>query len=101
MIVILDSDRAEVADGDDCGRLSIRTGLAAAAVADALQSTNIGVLHNDADALIDITWLRDNASSGARTDDWDARFAAMLDYAASKGWCSADGQAVQAHIDFT
>ncbi len=37
----------------------------------------------------------------APTDDpsWERGFAGMLDYAASKGWMSADGDRVLAHIE--
>ncbi|MEM7142352.1 MAG: hypothetical protein AAF548_15115 [Actinomycetota bacterium] len=38
-------------------------------------------------------------AGGAATDAWDESFAGMVDYAAGKGWVSADRSAIRAHIE--
>lgn len=50
------------------------------------------------DALISIEAVR-RAASGQVSDDWPDSFEAMLAYARRKGWLSADGAAIRAHIE--
>ena len=51
-----------------------------------------------AEAMIDVSWLRGQAHTRVGAD-WPADFAAMLQYAAAKGWLSADRGHVRAHIE--
>ena len=45
----------------------------------------------------DVASLRAQAT-GSAGEGWEARFAALLDDAGSKGWLSADGTGVLAHV---
>jgi hypothetical protein len=51
-----------------------------------------------AEAMIDMSWLRGQAH-GRVGADWPADFAAMLEYAATMGWRSADRGHVRAHVE--
>ena len=84
----------------DCGRFHVAVrGLGhAPAVDDALQSGGAGWLDGEGSAFVRVEWVRAMAS-GQVADDWDARFAGMLDYARDKGWLSDDGQAIRAHVE--
>jgi hypothetical protein len=48
-------------------------------------------------AWLDVSWLR--TAAGERDQDWHDGFTAMLGHAAARGWLSADGDRVRAHID--
>jgi len=60
----------------------------------ALRDTGIGVVDGDH------AWLKTSAlrAAGNGSAEWMAGFDAMLAYAASNGWASADGSQVRAHI---
>ncbi|GEL17264.1 hypothetical protein [Pseudonocardia asaccharolytica] len=57
------------------------------------------VTGEDALALLDVEVLHARARAAARASDWDAQWRAMIDYAGRKGWLSAGGRTVQAHIE--
>jgi hypothetical protein len=46
---------------------------------------------------VDRAWLR---SAGPADADWQAKLAAVIAYAETKGWCDAAGR-IRAHIEFT
>jgi hypothetical protein len=50
------------------------------------------------EAMIDVSWVRGQAHDRVGAD-WPANFAAMLEYAATKGWLSADRGHVRAHVE--
>ena len=56
--------------------------------------------HDGDGCWIDLDWI--NAASGPLASDpaWQGGFAAMLDYAASKGWVNRLDRTVRAHVVF-
>jgi hypothetical protein len=98
MIVEVTAEGAGVRDADDCGRLSVATGLAGADLDAALEASGIGARAGQ-DVLLDVAVLRDRARAAASAPDWDSRWSSMLDYATRKGWVTPDGAAVRAHIE--
>lgn len=98
MILLIDTTagRVSVAEGADCKRLAARVSgngdlsraLAGFATADAA-GTHLWV---------EITALR-AAAQPADAPDWAASYDGMIRYAASKGWCDADGTRVRVHLE--
>lgn len=99
MIVQLSAESARVAEADDCTRLHVTTSLPADAVDDALRGSGLGRLDTDDGVLLDREALRIRARAVADAPDWDERWTKMIDYARSKGWLTADGAAVRAHVE--
>lgn len=98
MIVRVRAGAASVEDADDCARLHVESTLDREAVARALAETGTGTLTADGDVLLDLGALHDRARAAATAADWEDRWQAMVGYAARKGWLSADGHGVQAHL---
>jgi hypothetical protein len=87
--------RAVVAEPEDLKRLHAEfRGVGDAAAATALTAAGLGTVDGD-DVWLSAAALR---AAGDGSPDWLAGFDAMLGYAASKGWASADGELVRAHI---
>ncbi|GAA4658684.1 hypothetical protein [Amycolatopsis dongchuanensis] len=99
MIVRLTRTDALVAEADDCARLHVGTTLAPDEVDAALRATGTGRLAEDGNALLDLRTLHARARSAAASADWADRWEAMIAYARKKGWITADGTAVQAHVE--
>jgi hypothetical protein len=100
VIVQLSAGSARVAEADDCTRLHVATSLPADAVDDALRQSGTGHLDTGEDALLDLETLRNRARADAREPGWDEKWAAMIDYARTKGWVTADDAAVRAHVEY-
>jgi hypothetical protein len=87
--------RAAVADAENLKQLHTEfRGVGDDAAAAALSAAGLGTVEGD-HAWLDAAALR---AAGDGSDGWTAGFDGMLAYAASKGWASADGSAVRAHI---
>ena len=100
MIVELGADGAVVREPDDCISLSVATALTGTDLDAALHTSGTGTRSADGDSvLLDVSVLHDRARAGASAPDWESRWTAMIEYAARKGWLSADGSAVQAHVE--
>lgn len=100
MIVLLSADGCTVSDPDDCTRLHVHTLLTQPEATAALREAELGVLGDDGShAFLDLSALRARALGAARSADWDGRWRAMVDYATSKGWVTADGAFVRAHVE--
>jgi hypothetical protein len=109
MIVRLDlrdghAATAVLADGADLSRFHVEVrhpgdGPPLLSAVDAgLRAADVGWTEGDA-AFVTVAALRRLADGvGVVSPEWDAAFEQMLAYAASKGWLSEDGAAVQAHI---
>ncbi|WP_283134684.1 hypothetical protein [Rhizohabitans arisaemae] len=94
-----ETPRLEVEDADDCSRLHIHAdGLDDETVGEALRTDGMGRPAGAGRMWLDVRALRERARTGARSDDWDERFDAMLGYARRKGWLSDDGTCVAAHL---
>jgi hypothetical protein len=60
-----------------------------------------GVGHADGDdAVVEIAAVRALAA-GRVEPGWEADFAAMVDYARTKGWLDSTGEAIRAHVEWT
>ncbi len=97
VLVAGDGDQvaATVADAENLRQLHTEfRGIGDAAAAAALAAAGLGTVDGD-HAWLDVSALR---AAGDGSPEWAAGFDAMLAYAASKGWASADGSRVQAHI---
>lgn len=99
MILRLDPDGAVVRDADDCRRLHLETALDRDGLRAALAATDTGELVDDDTVLLDLAVLRSRAQLAATAPDWAQRWAAMVSYAQGQGWLSADGRAVQVHVE--
>ncbi len=84
-------------DADDCQRFHLAaTALTLDDVGAALLGKGAGVVDGE-HAYIETAALR-QMSTGLVSPGWDERFAAMLEYASSKGWIDDRGR-VQAHFE--
>ncbi|MFD9893279.1 hypothetical protein ACFWY9_28365 [Amycolatopsis sp. NPDC059027] len=101
MFVHVGGDGAvRVEEGDDCTRLHVATELDSAATGQALRDAGFGGPADEPDsAWLSVESLRENASRGSVGADWPGRWDAMIAYAARKGWLTADGTKVAAHIE--
>ena len=79
----------EAADGVDVTEVLAAAGAGAPAAGEA----DGGAVY------VAVDWLRSAAAEHGVAADWPDQFAAMLDFAASKGWLRADGSAVRAHVE--
>lgn len=97
MIVRVDTaaGRATLEQPEDCKKFHVE-----APEGDLAQIA--AVLGTPADAPADhvwvpVDWVRAQAQ-GRVPDNWSSEFDGMLGYASSKGWLSADGRSIQAHV---
>lgn len=87
-----------VAEGDDLTTLSVRT--VAAGRSRLMPDVTLAaaqVVTDQRHAWLDVAQLR--LLAGTRSDEWHRRFGEMIAFAASRGWMSADGTRVRAHIE--
>ena len=90
----------ELAEPEDCKRFHVAVrGGDAAGLAAALSAAGVGRLLPSGEAMIDTTAVRRMATSRV-SDGWDGEFAAMLEYAGSKGWLDETGASIQAHVEW-
>jgi hypothetical protein len=87
----------EVVDPDDCTALSVTSELPARTSGEALVGSGLATAADDEAVWLDIDELRKRAAPGG-ADGWDARYAAMIDYARGKGWLDESTNSVRAHI---
>jgi hypothetical protein len=101
--VVVDVDvRAEppavALDGpEDCKAFSVRVRGDRARLSSALEAAGVGRMDGD-EALIEVDAVRRMADRRVGPG-WDGDFAAMLDYAATKGWIADDGRSIRAHVE--
>jgi hypothetical protein len=83
-------------DPSDCGRFHVGVvgGDDLNDVAAALGGPSI-----DDDVWVPVDRVR-SLATGHVDAEWDGAFLAMLEYAATKGWISADGTAIRAHVEW-
>ncbi len=84
----------------DCTRfhVTVRGGGAAGALDGALRANAVGSLDGDGEAQVHVEAVR-RLAAGTVDETWETDFAAMLDYAGSKGWLSDDGASIRAHVE--
>ena len=61
--------------------------------------TRVGKVDGDGEAMVRVDAVR-RLAAGSVGATWDDDFAAMLDYARSKGWLSDDGASIRAHVEW-
>ena len=98
MIVNIGEGTVGVTEPDDCRRLHVQT-VSSVDVDAALRATGSGRLAEGGDALIDVQVLHSLARAGATSASWERDWAAMIDYADSKGWLTPDRGSVVAHVE--
>jgi hypothetical protein len=88
-----------VEEPDDCTSLAVRAPNIPEDVVDKeIAGAGLG-RSRGGHAELDVERLRAMASSAATRPDWHDGFDEMLAYAARRGWLSADGRRVVAHVD--
>jgi hypothetical protein len=89
----------QLVSADDLTSLSVRVEASPvdpAAISWMLRTAGAGDVAAD-HVWLDISWLR--SAAGTPGPDWPQRFAAMLEYARTRGWLSPDGLRVRAHLE--
>jgi hypothetical protein len=104
MQVVVDMEEpatVALAEPADCGRFHVAArGNGDAATLDrALRANDVGSVDGDGEAMVRVDAVR-RLAGGAAGETWEADFAAMLDYARSKGWLSDDGASIRAHVEW-
>jgi hypothetical protein len=84
-------------DPEDCKAFSVRLQGDRARLGSALEACGVGRMDGD-EALVDVDAVR-RLAAGRVGPGWEGDFAAMLDYAATKGWVAEDRRAIRAHIE--
>ena len=89
----------ELVEPEDCKRFHVAVrGGDDEALASALAAEGVGRLLPSGEAMIDTAAVR-RMAAGRVGAGWDGDFAAMLEYAGSKGWLDETGGSIQAHIE--
>ena len=86
---------------DDCGRFHVEVvgGHDERGVGDALGAAGVGRLGEGGAAFVAVDAVR-RLAAGRVADGWDDEFGKMVDFARSRGWLDAAGEAIQAHIEW-
>jgi hypothetical protein len=84
-------------DPEDCKAFSLRVRGDRAGLGGALEAGRVGRMDGE-EALVGVDAVRRLAVRRVGPG-WEGDFAAMLDYAATKGWIADDGRAIRAHIE--
>jgi hypothetical protein len=102
VIVSVDLASPDVAleDAGDCTRFHVvaRGAPDMVRLGAVLAGASVGRTEGD-DAFIEIAAVRALAA-GRVEAGWDTDFAAMVDYARTKGWLDGSGEAIQAHVEW-
>lgn len=99
MYVVVRGERADVHDTDNCRALDVRVAAADRLHLDrALRSAGLGGWNGGAEAELTVAGVHAAASRGDVGADWQQRWDEMISYAAAKGWLTADGSGVRAHL---
>ena len=99
MIVQVTGDGIDVVRADDLNDLRVRTSLGADSVNSVLRSFGSGFVDDSGVAHLYLTWLHQRASAVCTDLEWEGRWLRMVAYSERRGWRSADGLTVSAHID--
>jgi hypothetical protein len=84
-------------DPEDCTAFSVRARGDRARLGAALEGAAVGRMDGD-EALVEVEAVR-RLAAGRVGPGWEGDFAAMLDYAGSKGWIADDGRSIRAHVE--
>jgi hypothetical protein len=86
-------------DPEDCTAFSVRARGDRTALGGALEAAGVGRMDGD-EALVEVDAVR-RLAAGRVGEAWEGDFAAMLDYAATKGWIADEGRSIRAHVEGT
>ena len=90
----------ELLDPEDCKRFHVAVrGGDVEALGAALPAHDIGQVLPSGDTLIEVEAVR-RLAAGRVSDGWEKDFAAMVDYAKTKGWFDESHAAIQAHVEW-
>ena len=99
MYVAVSPAGVRVGDADDCTSLDLRTAAGSRSSLDeALRRSGLGAWDGGTEADLHVPGLRSRAAAEDVSSDWAQRWEAMIAYARRKGWLSADGTTVRAHV---
>ncbi len=82
---------------DDCGRFHLVSEIDPSLLPNALAQANVGSMEGDETAVINPEAIV-RAVGDRVGPDWGERFSAMVEYAETKGWITADGN-IRAHVE--
>jgi hypothetical protein len=92
------ADRADLVEPEDVKAFSVHSDLTGEALGAAVEQAAIGsVLPDGEHVMVEVAAIRRLA--GDMPAGWEDELAGMLAYAEQKGWTSADGSAVRAHVE--
>jgi 2,5-diketo-D-gluconate reductase A len=98
-VVLSGADRISLREPEDLGAFSVVASGSDQDVADALSALGDGGgADADGHVVVRIDAVR-RLAAGQVGADWDEQFDGMIAYAAKKGWVTADGDAILAHVD--
>jgi len=96
------SERVSVQEADDLKRLSVRVcPIDAHQAAAALADSGLGRFDGRETVALSVEQLRQASRATVAGADWQARFDAMLAYAAGRRWVTGDGASVRAHVTWS
>jgi hypothetical protein len=99
LIIDVEDGAITVREADDCRKLHVA--VAPQCDIDAtLRATRVGRLGLDDKVLLDVEQLHVRAAAAATRPGWESDWAAMISYASAKGWVTADGRSLIAHIEW-
>jgi hypothetical protein len=84
---------------EDCAAFSVRARGDGSGLGAALEAAGVGRMDGD-ESLVEVDAVR-RLAAGRVGEGWDGDFAAMLEYAATKGWIADDGRSIRAHVEGT
>ena len=84
-------------DPEDCKAFSVRLRGDRSQVGAALEGAGVGRMDGD-EALITVDAVR-RMAAGKVGASWEGDFAAMLEYAGTKGWIADGGRSIRAHVE--
>jgi hypothetical protein len=88
-----------VVDVDDLNRLHLALGEVTDEEADAaLRAAGLGRLEDAETGVLDTEALR-AAAQRRGSEDWERRFADMVEHARAKGWTDDDGTTLKVHVE--
>lgn len=97
MIIRISDLEVTVHERDDLNRMHLESDSDHTAVDTALRNSGLGHMGEENNVVLDAAALRSRCTDP--TPDWERRWAAMIDYATTKGWTRDDGRSIVAHIE--
>jgi hypothetical protein len=82
---------------EDCRAFAVRARGDGSGLGAALDASGVGRMDGD-EALVEVDAVR-RLAAGRVGEGWDADFAGMLAYAATKGWIADEGRSIRAHVE--